>query len=378
MLSPVDPIHLLLEKHYQRLVAGQHIQFDEVQFNAVKHLQRVLEQLLFARQQRQQSSLRKWLSPAPVSFPSLYIFGDVGRGKSMLMALFFDACPIKEKRRVHFNAFMLEVHSFIHHYKQQNNKDALTALAEKISGSVCLLCFDEFHVTDIADAMILGRLFSKLFEANISIVMTSNRHPNELYQGGLQREQFLFFINVLRKSAEIVELAAQQDYRQAMLVVNRANYRFPLDASTDAFIRDSYQQLASHAAVATPVLEVFGRKLPVSAIADGVMRASFEELCGHPLGAADYLEIAKRFHVLILYGIPRMTAEKRNEAKRFVTLIDALYEHHVQLICSAEVAVAELYVEGDGAFEFRRTMSRLMEMQSQSYWAGSVVSALWV
>ena len=296
----------------------------------------------------------------------------------MLMALFFDACPIKEKRRVHFNAFMLEVHSFIHHYKQQNNKDALTALAEKISGSVCLLCFDEFHVTDIADAMILGRLFSKLFEANISIVMTSNRHPNELYQGGLQREQFLFFINVLRKSAEIVELAAQQDYRQAMLVVNRANYRFPLDASTDAFIRDSYQQLASHAAVATPVLEVFGRKLPVSAIADGVMRASFEELCGHPLGAADYLEIAKRFHVLILYGIPRMTAEKRNEAKRFVTLIDALYEHHVQLICSAEVAVAELYVEGDGAFEFRRTMSRLMEMQSQSYWAGSVVSALWV
>ncbi len=378
MQSPQDNVHLLLEKQYRRQVDLRHIQFDEVQFNAVKQLQRVLEQLLYARRQQQQSALRKWLAPAPVSFPSLYIFGDVGRGKSMLMALFFEACPIKEKRRVHFNAFMLEVHNFIHHYRQQNNKDALSALAEKISASVCLLCFDEFHVTDIADAMILGRLFSKLFEANISIVMTSNRHPNELYQGGLQREQFLFFINVLRKSAEIIELAAQQDYRQAMVVVHRANYRFPLDASSAAFIRDSYQQLASNAAVTTPVLEVFGRKLPVSAIADGVMRASFDELCGHPLGAADYLEIAKRFHVLILFGIPKMTAEKRNEAKRFVTLIDALYEHHVQLICSAEVAVSELYVEGDGAFEFRRTMSRLMEMQSQSYWAGSVVSGLWL
>lgn len=378
MQSTQDNVHLLLERQYRRQVDLRHIQFDEVQFNAVKQLQRVLEQLLYARQQQQQSALRKWLVSSPVSFPSLYIFGDVGRGKSMLMALFFEACPIKEKRRVHFNAFMLEVHNFIHHYRQQNNKDALSALAEKISASVCLLCFDEFHVTDIADAMILGRLFSKLFEANISIVMTSNRHPNELYQGGLQREQFLFFINVLRQSAEIIELAAKQDYRQAMVVVHRANYRFPLDASSDAFIRDSYQQLASNTAVTTPVLEVFGRKLSVSAIADGVMRASFDELCGHPLGAADYLEIAKRFHVLILFGIPRMTAEKRNEAKRFVTLIDALYEHHVQLICSAEVAVPELYVEGDGAFEFRRTMSRLMEMQSQSYWSDSVLSGLWL
>jgi cell division protein ZapE len=358
----------LLEWHYRQQIENCELQFDDAQFAALQHLQDVLEQLLNAHQQHRKPAFNKWLSPPPAKFPSLYIFGDVGRGKSMLMALFFEACPIKEKRRVHFCSFMLEVHAFIHNYRQTDGNDALTALAKQISASLFLLCFDEFHVTDIADAMILGRLFSKLFEANISIIMTSNRHPNDLYQGGLQREQFLFFIKVLRNSAQIIELVAEQDYRLLNGMPTSPSYWYPLGEHADRFIRQNYQDLSQGAAIKPLALTVIGRQVLLSAAHDGVIMTSFEALCVQPLGAADYLAISQHCRTLILADIPKLTAEKRNEAKRFVTLVDVLYEHHIQLICSAEVSAQDLYVEGDGAFEFRRTVSRLIEMQSPGYW----------
>ncbi|GAB6140912.1 cell division protein ZapE [Methylosoma difficile] len=369
-------VHGLMEKLYHQQIASQHIQFDAAQFSALQHLQTVLEQLLIAHQQQRKPVLHKWLAPPPIKFPSLYIFGDVGRGKSMLMALFFDACPIQEKRRVHFSSFMLEVHAFIHAYRQTDGSDALSALAQQISASVSLLCFDEFHVTDIADAMILGRLFSKLFEANISIIMTSNRHPNDLYQGGLQREQFLFFIKVLRNSAEIIELVAKEDYRLINGMPASPSYWHPLGEHADRFVRQSYQDLSQGAAIKPLTLTVSGRQVLLSAAHQDIIMTSFEALCVQPLGAADYLAITQHCRTLILSDIPKLTAEKRNEAKRFVTLVDVLYEHHIQLICSAEVPAQDLYVEGDGAFEFRRTVSRLIEMQSQGYLQRNPVKSL--
>jgi len=268
---------------------------------------------------------------------------------------------------VHFNMFMLEVHAFIHECRQQNNTDAISALAKKIRASVLLLCFDEFHVTDIADAMILGRLFSKLFESGVVFVITSNRHPDDLYLGGLQREQFLIFTKLLQRESQIIELVAKEDYRLSHLHALETTYYFPLDAHANEFVQHSYNEFTNYADMQPGFLHVQGRKVVLSAVYGDIALTSFQELCEQPLGSADYLEIASEFSTLIMAGIPKLTPEKRNEAKRFMTLIDALYEHKVKLICTAEVPAQELYTEGDGVFEFRRTVSRLIEMQSEAY-----------
>lgn len=285
----------------------------------------------------------------------------------MLMAWFYEACPIPLKRRVHFNTFMLEVHAHIHQYRQHNESGALFSLAHQIRQTTQLLCFDEFHVTDIADAMILGRLFGKLFELGVIVVITSNRHPDNLYQGGLLREQFLFFIKVLQDAADIIKLDACHDFRLRHLKALKTTYFFPLDQEADEFIRNSYIELTNTDVLEPKTLSVLGRKIHLTAVHGDIAYSTFEELCVQPLAAADYLLIADEFSTLIIADIPKLTAANRNEAKRFVTLIDALYEHKVKLICSAEVPVNELYTEGDGAFEFERTVSRLIEMQSESY-----------
>jgi len=356
----------LLERQYQDLVEKKHIQYDDAQRIVLQHLQVLLDNLIANVDYDRRSGLSKLLISPPEKCQSLYIFGDVGRGKSMLMALFYKACSITAKRRVHFNTFMHEVHLFIHQCRQQNLPDAIFALAKNIRESAWLLCFDEFHVTDIADAMILGRLFSKLFELGVVVVITSNRHPNDLYQGGLQREQFLFFISVLNNAAKIVELVAKEDYRLGYQS-QQSNYYFPLDAHEADFVQQRFNELTNSATLNQGFLEIFGRRILLSAVCQDVALASFDELCAQPLGGGDYLAIANNFNTLILKGIPRLTAEKRNEAKRFVTLIDVLYEHKVKLICSADVIAQDLYVEGDGVFEFRRTVSRLIEMQSEAY-----------
>jgi cell division protein ZapE len=357
----------LLAKQYNDLVSQGLIQYEPAQIEALSHLQILLDNLLITVSYQQKSPLYKMVRPKPAALQSLYIFGDVGRGKSMLMDLFYEACPIKQKRRVHFHAFMLEVHSFVHQWRRRHNTDAIAELAKHIKASELLLCFDEFHVTDIADAMILLRLFRKLFELGIVVVITSNCHPSELYHDGLQRDLFLPFVGLLQEKAKVIELVAEQDYRLSHLHALKTAYYYPLDNQAADFIRQSYNELTNFAPMEQGSLEVLGRKVVLSAVHGNIALSSFDELCMSALGPADYLAIGSRFDVLVLADIPKMTREKCNEAKRFVTLIDALYEHKVKLICTAEVPAQELYTTGEGSFEFERTVSRLIEMQSEGY-----------
>jgi cell division protein ZapE len=351
---------LLVQRYWQQ-VEQQAIQYDEAQLHAVEQLQNLLNELL-----RNHKALVSRLVPAKKCH-SLYIFGEVGRGKSMLMDLFYQACPLRQKRRVFFHSFMLEIHAFIHQWQQQKHIDAIPALADKIRASTVLLCFDEFHVMDIADAMILQRLFSRLFELGTVIVITSNRHPNELYQGGLQKEQFLVFSRLLQAQTNIIELRAKTDYRFSYVPAANTTYYFPLGSKADTFIQQRYHALTQGAIKQTGVLRLLGRTVYLSAVHDEIVLVSFAELCVQPLGSADYLQLAKRFSTVLISDIPKLTIEHRNEAKRFVTLIDTLYEHKIQLICTADVPAQALYTEGDGAFEFKRTVSRLIEMQSEHY-----------
>jgi len=358
----------LLLKVYQEQVEQKHIQQDLAQLQVLQQLQILQDSLLKRLQYEKKTRLQKLLSPVPTESKSVYIHGDVGRGKSMLMDLFYEACSLEQKRRVHFHAFMLEVHEFVHEWRKQNSEgDMILALAEKIRASTILLCFDEFHVTDIADAMILGRLFTQLFASGLVVVITSNRHPNNLYQGGLQRDLFLPFINLLLNVCVTVDLVAKEDYRLKHLHALKTRYYFPIDAQANAFIQNSYDELTAFAAKEPGKICVKGRDITLTAVHGDVALSSFSELCEQPLGSADYLELASEFTTVIIADIPKLSVAKRNEAKRFSTLIDALYEHKVNLICTAEVAPQDLYVQGDGIFEFGRTVSRLVEMQSERY-----------
>jgi cell division protein ZapE len=288
----------------------------------------------------------------------------------MLMDLFFETAPVEKKRRVHFHEFMLEVHDRLHRHRQEaaGEGDDVAVLADVIAGDATLLCFDEFQVTNIADAMLLGRLFAALFDLGVVVVATSNVAPDELYAGGLQRERFLPFIDLLKERLDILALDGLMDYRLARLQGMRV-YHQPLDAAASAALDEAFAQLTDGAAGEPATLTVQGRRLAVPRAAKGVARFRFADLCERPLGAADYIAIATHFHTVVLAEIPQMSRAQRNEARRFMTLIDALYEHKVNLVCSAAAAPDALYAEGDGAFEFRRTASRLMEMQSRDYLA---------
>jgi cell division protein ZapE len=298
----------------------------------------------------------------------LYIFGTVGRGKSMLMDLFFAAAPLDRKRRVHFHEFMLEAHDSLHRQRQERavDGDVLAPLAERIVAESALLCFDEFQVGNIADAMLLGRLFTALFDLGVVVVATSNVAPDDLYEGGLQRERFLPFIDLLKERLDILELDGVTDHRRNR-IKGMTVYHQPPGAAAESGLAQAFAQLTDGAAGAPTTLAVQGRTLSVSKAAKGVACFGFAELCERPLGAADYIAIATHFHTVIVGGIPRMSPQQRNEARRFMTLIDALYEHKTNLICAAADVPDRLYASGDGAQEFRRTASRLLEMQSVDY-----------
>lgn len=342
---------------YARLVADGTLTADPAQEAVFPEFERIREGL-------SQPVRKGWFRKAIEPPKGLYLWGGVGRGKSFLMDLFVSTIEVPA-RRVHFHAFMQEIHRGMHAARQQGIEDALAPVARDVSASTRLLAFDEMQITDITDAMIVGRLFEALFNDGVVVVTTSNRAPDDLYKNGLNRQLFLPFIALLKERMVVHEMAGPTDYRQDKLS-GTPTYFTPVNAEARAQIDAVWQDLTG--GQAKPLtLTVNKREVTIPGFHNGVARASFYDLCGKPLGPADYLALAEAARVLVLENIPQLGRSNFNEAKRFVTLIDALYERRVRLICSAAAAPEYLYVEGEGSFEFERTASRLREMQSDDW-----------
>ena len=344
---------------FRAAVSSGELRSDPAQDKAVARLQTLSNQL---GEKRGFSLFRKVEPPR-----GLYIWGDVGRGKTLLMNLFFEAAPVAKKRRAHFNSFMVDVHARIHAQRQKvGSDDPIPPVAKALAQEAQLLCFDEFQVTDVADAMILGRLFDRLFGEGVTIVATSNTPPDRLYEGGLNRQLFLPFIEEIKQRLDVVELNGPTDYRlQRISGLNV--YLTPLSPVTDAAMDAAWQQLTDSKIGKPANITVLGRKLIVPQAARGVARFTFEELCDRPLAAADYLALAQEFHTVLIDHIPVMTDNMHNVARRFTLLIDTLYDEGVKLICSAAAPPIDLYPSGIASEAFRRTASRLAEMRSENY-----------
>jgi cell division protein ZapE len=322
---------------------------------------------------------RKPTEEAPAGAPQgLYLVGEVGRGKSMLMDLFFAAADVPRKKRLHFHQFMQQVHRRIHAWKMRDadapapadihDHDPIPPLADSILAEAALLCFDEFQVHDITDAMILGRLFEALFARGVVVVATSNTAPDDLFRGKPGRDAFLPFIALIRKRLELLVIDSARDYRRER-IRGLPTWHVPPDGRAERALDAAFAELTGDAPAAATTLTLLGRAVAVPQAARGVARFAFDELCGRPLGPADYLAIATHFHAIVLDGIPRLGPENFDKARRFITLVDTLYEHRVKLVASAEDVPDRLYERGENAAMFERTASRLTEMQSQDYLA---------
>nr|WP_223871564.1 cell division protein ZapE [Candidatus Dactylopiibacterium carminicum] len=334
---------------------------DAAQRQAIERLQRLYAELLEFKARRR-NRLRKLLIHPDLP-RSVYLWGGVGRGKSFLMDCFFDAVPYQRKRRVHFHAFMQEIHASLRVHQTQ--EDPLARVADDIAKATRLLCFDEFHVADIADAMILGRLLQALFERGVVFVMTSNYPPDGLYPNGLQRQNFLPTIALIKQQFDVLEVEDGTDYRLRSLV-QMDIFIVPADAAADAELAAHFGRMAANAGKPGEIV-VQGRQLPVRRVAPGVVWFDFATLCGGPRAQADYLEIAREYHTLILSDVPVMKREQGNEARRFTWLVDVCYKARVKLLISAQAEAADLYREGPNAQEFPRTVSRLIEMRGAAY-----------
>jgi cell division protein ZapE len=356
---------------YDAKAATGEIDRDPAQAAALRALSRIEADLAAARP----SVFRK---PQPVR--GAYLWGPVGRGKSMLMDLFFAAAPTASKQRLHFHVFMARVHRLVGawrggdaaarraQFQTARGDDPIPPVADVIAGEGRLLCFDELQVTDIADAMILGRLFEALFARGITLVATSNRPPQDLYKDGLNRQLFTPFIDMLRDRMEIVEVAGTRDYRLTRLRAT-GTWFSPMDPDNRRTFGALWRDLLGGEAEAEVELEVLGRRERLARTAGGLLRMTFEEACIHPRGPEDYLAIARRFHTVFLEGAPKLPPARRNEARRLATLIDALYEARARLVVLAEAEPGALYPAGDQAFEFERAVSRLEEMRSADWLA---------
>ncbi len=365
--------------HYAAAVASSRVESDGAQLVVLDTMARLETRIAEYRLARKSSSLGWLFASRQRALPQikgLYIYGEVGRGKTMLMDFFFETSPVERKRRAHFHEFMLDVHERIHGVRQEmkrgehEGEDPIRLAAEALAEEAWLLCFDEFHVTDIADAMILGRLFKQLIERGIVMVATSNVPPDELYKDGLNRALFVPFIHMLEAQMDIVRLDARTDFRLEKLAGLQVWY-VPSDAVADLKLDEAWRRLTGGNGGAALELALQGRTFHVPYAYMGVARFSFHELCELPLAAADYLRIAHEYHTIVLDHVPVMTYDNRNAAKRFIILIDTLYDHNVKLIASADAEPDSLYRADEGfeAAEFRRTASRLIEMRSQDYLA---------
>lgn len=320
------------------------------------------------------STLWRFLGKKPEPARGLYLWGGVGRGKSMLMDLFFEHVHIHRKRRAHFHEFMLDIHARLKVEREKEKGDPIPPVVTSLADEARLLCFDEMVVNNMADAAIMSRLFAGLIDSGVTIITTSNRHPDDLYKDGLNRQLFLPFIELIKEKLDIFTLDGPVDYRRdrlgdakTWLVPNGSEATVAL---SNAFFRLTDYPPEDRAHVPSMELDIGGgRRLHVPKALKGVAVFSFKRLCAEARGAADYLAIARRFHSIIIVGIPALGPQNRNEAARFVTLIDALYEYRVKLLASADAMPDALYTEGDGRFEFDRTVSRLLEMQSEEYLA---------
>ena len=374
MLSPAS--HSFRD-HYQGLVSSGAIEPDAAQEQAAEALAALEQRLAGYKPLSKQGLLGRLFADKDVPPPrGLYIHGEVGRGKTMLMDMFFQYSLVAHKRRAHFHEFMAEVHERIHGYRQNIARgeiadgDVIALTAASIFDEAWLLCFDEFHVTDIADAMILGRLFAKLFELGTVIIATSNVAPEDLYKGGLNRALFLPFIAQISDHMDVLRLDARTDFRLEKLVGVKM-WLVPADDAADAALDKAWGKMTGNARCRPRDISIKGRILHVPCAADGVARFSFADLCEKPLGGSDYLRLAHDYHTIMIDRIPVMDYPERNAAKRFIALIDTFYDNAVKVMASAAADPASLYIATDGeeANEFKRTSSRLIEMSSKSYLA---------
>ncbi|AXE92803.1 cell division protein ZapE [Paraburkholderia sp. 22099] len=348
-------------EYYEKELQTRGYQSDPAQRAAVDRLQRCYEEWVEYKSRR--SNAFKKLIIHPDRPRGVYMWGGVGRGKSFLMDSFYMIVPVQRKTRLHFHEFMREVHRELEELK--GRADPLDELALRIAKRYRLICFDEFHVSDIADAMILYRLLDKLFENGVQFVMTSNYAPDTLYPDGLHRDRMLPAIELIKEKVDVINVDAGVDYRQRTLAQVEV-YHTPLGAAADKALRDAFARLAA-VPDESPILHIEKRELKALRRADGVVWFDFATLCGGPRSQNDYLELASRFHAVILSGVPQMSARMASEARRFTWLIDVFYDHKVKLLMSAAVPAEQLYVDGPMANEFTRTVSRIVEMQSKEY-----------
>ncbi|BAM86426.1 putative ATPase (yhcM) AFG1 family [Bradyrhizobium oligotrophicum S58] len=361
---------------YQSLVDTGAIEADAAQAEVADALAALERRLSTYKPVRKQGLFGRLFADKSEPPNGLYVHGEVGRGKTMLMDLFFQNCPVEHKRRAHFHEFMAEVHERIYGYRQNiargelADADVIGLTAQAIFDQAWLLCFDEFHVTDIADAMILGRLFARLFELGTVVIATSNVAPEDLYKGGLNRALFLPFIKQIADHMDVMRLDARTDFRLEKLAGVKM-WLVPPDVDARAALDKAWARLTGHAKCKPRDMTIKGRILHVPCSANGVARFGFADLCDKPLAASDYLRLAHDYHTILIDHVPVMDLAERNAAKRFITLIDTLYDNAVKLIASAEADPISLYIatEGIEAMEFKRTSSRLIEMGSESYLA---------